>query len=252
MKGLKPGQVPLERAFSKLGIASRTESRAWILSGRVKVNGDLRTNPGFGVNPETAIIELDGKKIGKPEHRTFLLHKPRGVVTTRVDEKGRPTVFSLCTELGLHLIAVGRLDWATSGLLILTNDTKLSDALSNPENKIVRTYTVTVRGEVTEDGLERIRAGIQDGEDLLTAEEIILRKASGKESHLLVRLTEGKNREIRRLFLAIGHEVLKLKRIEYGGLSLGDTELGKYRELNSDELKIAFPSLHRMGKEKPE
>jgi len=241
MKGLKAGQVPLERALSKLGIASRTEAREWILAGRVRVNGMLRKNPGFGVTPEKAIIELDGKRITRVQSRSFILHKPRGVVTTRTDEKDRPTIFSLVADLHLHLIAVGRLDWATSGLLILTNDTKLSDWLTNPSNQVQRTYLVSVRGEITEEKLDHLRKGLVDAGEVLQADQIILRKSSGKESHLTVYLSEGKNREIRRMFDALGHEVIKLKRVAYGGLELGELPLREYRELTTDELLKAFP-----------
>ena len=245
MKGLKPGYVPLERALSKLGIASRTVARQWIVDGKVRVNGVLRKDPLFPVIPERAGIDVGGKPATKAAHRTFLLHKPRGVVTTRSDEKGRPTVFSLIPEPGLHLIAVGRLDWATSGLLLLTNDTRLSDRLTDPANGICRTYLLTVRGKVTEESLERLRRGLVDAGEKLQPEEILLRKASGKESHLTVRLAEGKNREIRRMFSALSHEVTRLKRVAYGALELGALEPGKFRELSRSELERAFPALGR-------
>jgi 23S rRNA pseudouridine2605 synthase len=243
MKGMKPGYVPLDRALSKLGIASRTVSRQWILDGKVKVNGVLRKDPLFPVSPERSKIEVEEKPIARVAHRTFLLHKPRGVVTTRSDEKGRPTVFSLIPEPGLHLIAVGRLDWATSGLLLLTNDTRLADWLTDPRNAVCRTYLVTVRGKVTEENLERLRRGLLDAGEKLQPEAIILRKASGKESHLTVRLTEGKNREIRRMFSALSHEVTRLKRVAYGALELGELEPGKFRELSRVELDRALAGL---------
>jgi pseudouridine synthase len=154
----------------------------------------------------------------------------------------RPTVFSLLKGKELHLLAVGRLDWATTGLLILTNSSRLASWLTEPSNQIERTYLVSVRGEVTTDELHRLRSGLMDDGDLLKAEEVLIRKASQKESHLTVRLTEGKNREIRRMFLALGHEVTRLKRVAYGPLELGDLEPGEYRELTIDELKRAFPS----------
>ena len=245
MKGMKPGYVPLERALSKLGIASRMVSRQWILDGKVKVNGALRQDPLFAVIPERARIEIEGKPVAKAAHRTFLLHKPRGVVTTRTDEKGRATVFSLIPEPGLHLIAVGRLDWATSGLLLLTNDTRLADWLTDPRSAVSRTYLVTVRGKVTEQSLERLRRGLLDAGEKLQPGKIILRKASGKESHLTVELTEGKNREIRRMFSALSREVTRLKRVTYGALELGELESGKYRELSRAELERAFPGLKK-------
>jgi 23S rRNA pseudouridine2605 synthase len=242
---MKPGYVPLERALSKLGIASRTVSRQWILDGKVNVNGVLRQDPLFPVFPERAKIEIEGISVAKAAHRTFLLHKPRGVVTTRSDEKGRRTVFSLIPEPGLHLIAVGRLDWATSGLLLLTNDTRLADGLTDPRNAVCRTYLVTVRGKMTEESLEQLRPGLVDAGEKLQPEAIILRKASGKESHLTVRLTEGKNREIRRMFAALSHEVTRLKRVAYGALELGELGAGKFRELSRGELEGAFPELKK-------
>ncbi|MDR3606626.1 MAG: pseudouridine synthase [Oligoflexia bacterium] len=235
--------MPLERALSKLGIASRTQAREWILAGRVSVNGVVRRDPAYGVSPERAVLEIDGRRVARAEWRTFILHKPRGVVTTRSDEKGRPTVFSLIKEPGLHLIAVGRLDWATSGLLILTNDTRLSDWLTDPEHEVGRTYLVTVRGEMLESELERLRQGIRDDGDLLRVDEAVLRKSSRRESHLTVRLHEGKNREIRRIFLALGHEVSRLKRVAYGGLELGELEPGEYREITREEMERLFPGM---------
>lgn len=243
MKAFGPGKVKLERALSKLGIASRTVGREWILAGKVEVNGSIQRNPEFAINPERSIITVNGQRIQKTEIRTFLLYKPKGTVTTRSDEKGRTTVFSLLHDVDIHLIAVGRLDWATSGLLLLTNDTRVADWLTDPSNQIQRTYLVTVRGETTEDKLELLRTGIKNQGDSLRAQAIILRKASGKESHLTVNLTEGKNREIRRMFASIGHEVTRLKRISYGELELGELHPGEYRELHKDELLRTFPGI---------
>jgi 23S rRNA pseudouridine2605 synthase len=251
MEGMKRGYVPLERALSKLGIASRAVSRKWILDGKVKVNGVVRKDPLFPVAPERARIEIEGKPVARVAYRTILLHKPRGVVTTRSDEKGRPTVFSLVPEPGLHLIAVGRLDRASSGLLLLTNDTRLAAWLTEPGNAVRRTYLVTVRGKVTEEDLERLRSGIRDAGEWLRPEEIVLRKASGKESHLTVRLTEGKNREIRRMFSALSHEVVRLKRVAFGALELGGLEPGKCRELSRAEVGRAFPEYGRRPGSRP-
>lgn len=239
MTARKPGKVPLERALSKLGVASRTRAREWIVAGRVAVNGVLRRDPAFPVVPERAAIAVDGKPCLRPSPRTILFHKPRGVVTTRSDEKGRRTVFDLIgEEQGLH--AVGRLDMASSGLLLLTNDTRLSSWLTDPRNRVLRVYIVTVRGRITPEEHARIESGVQDKGEQLHADEVVLLKASGKESHMRITLTEGKNREIRRLCEAVGHEVTRLKRISFGGLSLGDLPPGKYRELSPEELHAAF------------
>jgi 23S rRNA pseudouridine2605 synthase len=236
-------RVPLERAFSKLGHASRGQARELILAGRVRVNGVLRQDPLFPVTPETAILEVDGKRLDRQEWRALILHKPRSVVTTRSDEKGRPTVFALLKEGAQGLHAVGRLDFATTGLLILTNDTRLSSWLTDPANKVSRTYVVTVRGEITPEKLATLQKGVMDEGEFLMPDAIELKKASGRESHLVVTLSEGKNREIRRLFFSVGNEVTRLKRIAFGGLELGELPVGETRELSREDIRNAFPGV---------
>ena len=138
--------------------------------------------------------------------RTIVFHKPRGVVTTRRDPDGRRTIYDVLGDEGRGLIAVGRLDLATSGLLLLTTDTRLADWITDPAHEVPRIYVVTVRGRVTDADVARLIAGVGTGRDRLQAHAVLLRKASSRESHLTMELREGKNREIRRLFDAIGHE----------------------------------------------
>lgn len=240
MEGMKPGHVPLERAISKLGIASRSQARKLIGEGKVRVNGTIRLDTFFPVVPEKVRIDIDQEPVARARPRTLMMYKPRGCVTTRADEKGRDTVFSLLKDVDMHLVAVGRLDWATSGLLVLTNDTRLAAEMTDPANRIPRTYLVSVRGLVTEEEVEVLRAGVQDEGEVLRADSIVLRKASGKESHLVVTLIEGKNREIRRMFDAVKHEVTKLKRVSYGGLSMGDLQPGQHRDLTTEDIRLIF------------
>ncbi len=243
MRDLKLGKVKLERALSKRGLASRTQARALIEAGKVIVNGIKRLDPGFFVNPDTAKFEIEGEKATAFQWRALILNKPKNTVTTRSDEKGRKTIFDLLSrdEQALKLHAVGRLDYATTGLLILTNDTKFSSYLTDPENEIPRTYIVTVRGEVVAESASRAQKGIQDEGETLKANRVKILKASGRESLLEVELLEGKNREIRRLFLALGHEVIALKRISYGDIHLGDLGSGKTRVLNLSDARALFP-----------
>jgi 23S rRNA pseudouridine2605 synthase len=184
------------------------------------------------VVPETARIDVDGARAIAAPWRTIAFHKPRGVVTTRRDPQGRPTVFDLLGDDGRSLVVVGRLDLATSGLLILTTDTQLADALTDPENGIVRRYVVTVRGALAEEAAARMLEGI----DGLRAHSVVVRKRSSRETHLIVELTEGKNREIRRLLSALGHEVTRLKRIAFGAIALGDLPPGRWRDLTRAEV----------------
>ena len=160
-----------------------------------------------------------------------MLYKPKSVITTRCDEAGRATVFDLLPEELRHFHAVGRLDMATTGLLLLTNDTRLSAYLTDPVNVVLRVYAVAVSGRITNEKLLKALNGIWDKGELLKLAEVTLRKASNKESHLIVELTEGKNLEIRRLFKSLGHEVIQLKRVAFGCLKLEGMQLGQFRYL---------------------
>jgi len=229
---VKKGRVRLDRALSKLGVASRAAGRALILEGKVTVGGRVVRDPAIEVVPERGDIVVDGRRARRPPWRTILLHKPRGVVTTRRDPEGRPTVFDLLGPEAAGLVAVGRLDLATSGLLLLTSDTRLADRLTDPANAVVRRYAVTVRGELSDAAAQRMETGL----DGLRAQSVTIRKRSGRETHLIVELTEGQNREIRRLCAAVGFEVTKLHRVGFGSLALGDLPPGRWREVTRDEL----------------
>jgi 23S rRNA pseudouridine2605 synthase len=164
--------------------------------------------------------------------RTIAFHKPRGTVTTRRDPEGRRTVFDVLGGEAEGMIAVGRLDLATSGLLLLTTDTQLAERLTNPANAVVRRYVVTARGEVTDDDCGALTRGLAG----LRASRVTVRKRSKRETHLIVELTEGKNREIRRLFDAVAHPVTRLMRVAYGPIELGSLQPGEWREITRDDV----------------
>jgi 23S rRNA pseudouridine2605 synthase len=227
--------VALERALSKLGIASRREARALILDGRVTVGGQVARDPLRAVVPERVRVAIDGETRERAAPRTIVLHKPRAVVTTRRDPEGRPTAYDLVREAGPHLQAIGRLDLASSGLLLFTTDTRLAAALTDPARAVPRVYVVTVRGAVDDVGLATIRRGITiDGEPAIPR-SVTVRKRSARETHLIVALDEGRNREIRRLFAAAGHEVIRLLRVSFGPIALGALQPGRWRDLSPDE-----------------
>jgi 23S rRNA pseudouridine2605 synthase len=221
--------VRLARALSKLGILSRTQAIAAIRAGRVRVDGRVIIDPAHRVVPERVSIAVDDRPQARAAWRTILFHKPRGVVTTRRDPEGRRTVFDVIGEPARTLNAVGRLDLATSGLLLLTTDTQLANWIADPASDVPRVYVVTVRGEVTVADVARVNAAVT------------IRKASARESHLVVELRRGRNREVRRMFEAVGHEVTRLKRVRLGGLELGSLEPAEWRDLSRSEVRRAFP-----------
>ena len=234
--------MALERALSKLGVLSRAEARRRILEGRVTVAGRVVRDPYAPVVPERAAIAIDGEPAAAPAFRCLMLHKPHGVVTSASDPEGRQTVFDLARAAGEtgRLVAVGRIDLATTGLLLLTNHTRLADWLTDPARAVPRTYLATVRGELTEPERAALEAGVESDGERLAARAVVVRKRSRRETHLVVVLEQGRNREVRRLCAAVGHEVTRLKRVAFGGLELGDLPAGALREVAADELRRAF------------
>ncbi|HSL04439.1 MAG TPA: pseudouridine synthase [Nitrospiraceae bacterium] len=239
-KASPPKRLTVDRLLSKFGIASRGTSQEWVRAGRVRINGRIVRDPATWVLWPKDSISIDDRPIQDSVKRFFLFHKPKGVITTYSDEQGRKTIFDvLSPDLG-YLHAVGRLDQATSGLLLLTNDSALSSYLTDPSHKVMRTYLVSVRGEFTETQATEAVVGVIDDGECLQCHSVKIQKSSGRESHLEVVLVQGKNREIRRLFKAFGHEVTKLRRIQYGPFKLEDLPSGTWREIPIENVKKAL------------
>ena len=229
-------RLRLDRALSRLGLSSRTEARRLIAAGKVTVNGQIVKDPAAEVAVDPRIIVVEGRSFTPRGWRTILLNKPRGVVTTHRDPEGRRTVFDVLGPDGDGLVAVGRLDMASTGLLLLTTDRALADRLTDPANAVIRRYAVTVRGSLSDEDARAMEAGVNG----LRAHSVTIRKRSGRETHILVELTTGKNREIRRLCQSAGHEVSRLKRVAFGGLVLGTLLPGEWRELTREEVDEAL------------
>ncbi len=249
-RGLRPaGAVSLARALSKFGVASRREAERWIAHGRVSVNGAVECTPSRWILPARDRVEVDGQRVGDDTSRLVLaLHKPKGLVTTRSDPGGRPTVYDALGDVGRWVFPVGRLDRDTSGLLILTNDHRLGQRLTDPEHHVPRTYHARIRGIPTEEALRALREGLAlDGALTRPARVRVLgtpkaaaaspRGPSPGSSWLEIVLTEGKNRQVRRMGAALGHEVVELVRVRIGRLDLGDLAPGEWRELGPEEIQ---------------
>ena len=228
----------LERVLSKAGLGSRTEARKWIGAGRVKVNGKPVQTPDRWIDLERDRVTLDGKPVRAGRRIYLLLYKPKGYITTYKDPAGRPTVYDLIEDAGRWVVPVGRLDQDTSGLLLLTNDTRFAELVTNPAYKIPKTYLVKTSTQLTEEQLEQLRRGVilKDGPTQPAAVKRV--RDSAKYTFIEITIREGRNRQVRRMIEAIGSKALKLVRTEIGGLRIGGLEIGKYRELASSEVKL--------------
>ncbi len=238
----RPNKHGLARALSKLGVCSRTEAARLIAAGRVTVGGRVERDPDRRTDPGREPIAVDGAPVHAAEPVVLVMHKPVGLITTRRDPDGRPTVFSILPpDLDAHLAPVGRLDADTSGLLLFTNDTRLADGLASGDGRVEKRYEATVRGRVGEAALARLRAGLTI--DLPGQRSHATRPAGcevlaseGAATRLALTLTEGKNRQVRRMLAAVGHEVVALRRTRIGPLDLGDLPEGAVRRLAPGEV----------------
>lgn len=217
--------ISLERAFTKLGVTSRKVAHGWILDKRVQVNSEIQVNPYTFVDLEKDRIALDGKELAPVEKITVIMNKPAGYLTAHRDHRSRPLVYSLLDPELPHLNAIGRLDFNTEGLLLFTNDGALFEQLTNPANAIRRTYEVTTDAPLSESHMNAICTGLMDRGEFLKAES--LRKIAEKKYEII--LTEGKYREVRRLFKACGATVENLKRTSFGDYTLDNLATGEIK-----------------------
>ncbi len=227
----------LARAISKLGYCSRSAARRLIEEGQVCVNGRLARDPETPVRLETDRINVNGKIISVAEKIYLMQNKPRGILTTARDEKGRETVYSLLPPGPAWLAPVGRLDKASEGLLLLTNDSEWAACITDPASHLQKTYHVQIAALADERLLRMLLAGVTEDGELLKAKRATLLRKGGKNCWLEIVLEEGKNRQIRRIFSALGIEVLRLVRVAIGALQLGDLPKGATRELTDDEVR---------------
>jgi 23S rRNA pseudouridine2605 synthase len=229
--------MTLDRVLSRYGLASRMVAKQAIEAGRLKVNGRVIRDPNYWVTPARDAVQLDGRSLKAARRIYRVFYKPKGVITSHGDTAARKTVYDYLGKDAPWLFPVGRLDKDTSGLLLLTNDTRFGDFVSNPNSHVLKTYAVKASGLIGDELIERLSAGVEmtRGD---RARPVSVRRLEnrGQYTWLEVVLAEGKNREVRRMIEAVGFKVLKLVRTRIGPLSLEGLQVGEWRDLSSSEL----------------
>lgn len=244
--------MSLERALSKLGFASRSQARGLIVEGRVRVNGRTVREPLERVDVRRARIEVDGAHVRPGSRHYIALHKPRGLVTSERDEKNRETVFSCLADAGLpRLVAVGRLDRESEGLLLFTNDTRWAQRVLDPAGHVDRVYEVHITGEAPDELLAALRAGVESRGELLAVKSARRVRQGESGSVLELVLGEGRNRHIRRMLEALGREITVLRRVAIGPVRLGRLGVGAHRELTAAEVQALGGQPERTPRPRP-
>ncbi len=228
----------LQKIIAAAGITSRRAAEELILAGRVAVNGVVVTELGSKADPHKDQITLDGHPIKPAEKQYYvLLHKPAGYVTSLKDPQGRQLVTELVKEIGERLFPVGRLDYNSEGLLLLTNDGEWANRLMHPRHQVDKEYHVRVRGKVDPQQIKRLAAGVELEDGPTSGASVRLLKSDQQNDWLSITIREGRNRQVRRMCAAVGLSVVRLRRIRYGNLTLGGLKPGEYRLLTAQEAK---------------
>ncbi|MGO4735600.1 pseudouridine synthase [Bosea sp. 2KB_26] len=234
-----PGSVSLARALSKLGYCSRTQAEGLVLDRRVRVDGRLALNPSLRLDLARARISVDGETVSAERRVYLMVNKPRGALTTRTDPEGRATVYSCLDGLELPFVApVGRLDKASEGLLLMSNDTRWAQRILDPASGVEKTYHVQIDMVPDTAMLARLRAGAVDGDEALSTKAATLLRHGQRNAWIEMVIDEGRNRQIRRIVEAAGARVLRLIRVGIGDLPLGDLPKGAVRALQPDEIAL--------------
>jgi 23S rRNA pseudouridine2605 synthase len=229
--------VRLQKVLAEAGVASRRHSEAIILEGRVSVDGQTVTELGLKVDPSIQKIQVDGQPIHAERKVYYLVNKPVGFLSTNDDPAGRERVIDLLPKTRERLYPVGRLDEASQGLMLVTNDGPLANKLLHPRYGVPKVYRVQVAGHPEREALDTLRTGQEFSDGKFHVEAFKVMKTQGDSTFLEIVLKEGHNREIRRLFARIGHKVLKLQRVAFGPLRIGRLELGEFRHLTTFEVR---------------
>lgn len=227
----------LQKVIAEAGVASRRKAEKMIEEGRVTVDGEVITKLGTKVDTFSNIT-VDGEPIERESLHTYLFYKPRGVVSTAKDNKGRKTVVDYFSDLPYRLYPIGRLDYDTSGLLLMTNDGELANLMMHPRNKVAKVYVAKIEGQLTPEEIHRLSHGVEIDHRKSAPAKVKIIRGDKKKNTQIVQLTihEGHYHQVKRMFKAVGHQVKKLSRERYSFLTLGNLVSGKYRELSHSEV----------------
>ncbi len=227
----------INKYIAQAGIASRRKADELIENGNVRVNGVVMKSPGYDVL-EKDTVEVNGKLIEYKEKKEYvIINKPLGYITTSSDEKERPTVMELVSDIDARLFPVGRLDYNTSGLLIMTNDGDLAYRLTHPKHHVFKTYRARVAGVLSNEKVVKLRKGVDIGGFVTSKAIVNIIKGTQRSTIVEISITEGKNRQVRKMFSAVGNPVQELERIAIGDLKLGHLRVGHYRKLTHEEVE---------------
>ena len=228
----------LQKYLAGCGAASRRKCEEFITAGRVTVNGSVVTELGTQVE-EGDVVTLDGKRMTPEEKKYYIFyHKPMGEVCTASDPQGRATVLDRFRDFPVRLFPVGRLDFDSEGLLLLTNDGEMMQRMLHPSREVNKTYLARVDGDVSLEAIRRLRAGVMLDERMTSPAEVRVIRRTGVETVVLVTIHEGRNRQVRRMFETVGHTVLLLRRVKFGPLEMGELKRGEWRELTEKEIEM--------------
>jgi 23S rRNA pseudouridine2605 synthase len=242
-------QMRLQKFLANAGVTSRRKAEELISAGKVKVNGRVVTELGTKIDDAKDSVSVNGKKVESTETVWIALNKPRGYVSTRKDPQRRPAVYDLLPASLHGLFYVGRLDLDSEGLLLLTNDGDTANRLLHPRYEVERVYEVLIRGELKPDRIEQLLEGVELEDGIARAESVKVLGVTRNEMRLRLTLREGRKREVRRMLWAVGHKVLRLKRLSYGPIKLGRLAEGKWRKLTEAELRTLPGREKRAGRD---
>lgn len=227
----------LNKYLAQAGVASRRKADEMTVQGRVKINGAVMTEVGYDVKDDD-VVEVAGQAIRQEGKKVYvMLNKPIGYITTTDDEQNRPTVMSLVSDIPERIFPIGRLDYQTSGLLLMTNDGEMAYHLTHPKHKVYKTYRARVTGQLSAEKIARLRNGVDIGGFVTSKAMVEVIKQAERSAIVEIKIFEGRNRQVRKMFTAVGNKVLELERVAVGDLYLGHLKEGHYRKLTQKEIQ---------------